>query len=301
MNKIEVQQTGGFPLETDSLEFMQSCWTVLGALGYIAGNTVILQGCVEVSGNVTAGYLYINGEVVRFDGGAIGSAIRIQETPITRIFQDGTEKVVFKERKAVFGTPGLAWSQFKRPKTTVNLTTLINELQPKAVPVGAIMMWAGAIGDIPTGWKLCDGNNGTPDLRSKFIVGYNDSDSDYNAIGKTGGTKTVTLTEGQMPKHSHDASSAGGHSHTYPDSYYIETGSELNGKTKVPGTSQESLPGSYAGSAGTDVNNNAILYRTRNTSSSPNHTHTISEKGNNEAHENRPPYYTLAFIQFKNA
>lgn len=301
MNKISVQQTGGFPLETDSLEFMQSCWTVLGALGYIAGNTVILQGCVEVSGNVTAGYLYINGEVVRFDGGAIGSAIRIQETPITRIFQDGTEKVVFKERKAVFGTPGLAWSQFKRPETTVNLTTLVNELQRKSIPVGGIIMYSGAFEDIPPDFKLCDGTNGTPDLRSTFIAGYNESDPDHNEIGKTGGSKTVILTEAQMPKHTHETSQEGGHSHTYADSYYIETASELSGKPKVPGTSQETLPGSYAGSDRTDVNNDAILYRTRNTSASANHTHTLSEKGNNQPHENRPPYYTLAFIQLKNA
>lgn len=301
MNKIEVQQTGGFPMATDTLDFMQSCWSAANALGYISGNSVILQGCVEVSGNVSAGWLFFNGEIFRFEGGALGTYIRMIETPITRIFQDGIEKVVYIERKAVFGSPGIPWSVFQRPKSNYDLTVNLQQITPKVVPVGAIMMWAGSIGSIPTGWKLCDGSNGTPDLRSRFIVGYNDADSDYNAIGKTGGAKTVTLTEGQMPKHSHDAASAGGHSHTYPDSYYIETGSELNGKTKVPGTSQESLPGSYAGSAGTDVNNNAILYRTRNTSSSPNHTHTISEKGNNEAHENRPPYYTLAFIQFKNA
>ena len=34
-----------------------------------------------------------------------------------------------------------------------------------------IVIWSGAVVDIPTGWALCDGNNGTPDLRGKFVVG----------------------------------------------------------------------------------------------------------------------------------
>lgn len=301
MNKADIQQTGGFPMETDTLDFLQTAYELFNQFGYIAGNSVILSGCVEAGGNVSNGVVFFNGEILPFEGGTVGTFVRVVETTETRQFENGQTKIVYKHRKAVFGSPGVPWVVFQRPKSTYELTIALQQLTQRAVPVGAIMMWAGSIGSIPTGWKLCDGSNGTPDLRSRFIVGYNDADSDYNAIGKTGGAKTVTLTEGQMPKHSHDAASAGGHSHTYPDSYYIETGSELNGKTKVPGTSQESLPGSYAGSAGTDVNNNAILYRTRNTSSSPNHTHTISEKGNNEAHENRPPYYTLAFIQFKNA
>lgn len=301
MNKIEVQQTGGFPMETDTLDFMQSCWSAANAFGYMSGSSVILQGCVESNGNVSPGWLFFNGEVFRFEGGALGTFIRMTETPITRVFQDGTEKVVYVERKAVFGSPGIPWVVFQRPKSMYELTVSLQQITPRAVPIGAIVMWAGAIADIPAGWKLCDGSNGTPDLRSRFIVGYNDSDSDYNAVGKTGGAKSVTLSEGQMPKHSHGVAEAGGHSHQYADSYYIETASTLSGLAKVPGSIIESVPGNYAGSDHTDTNNNGILYRNRNTAQVNNHTHTLTEQGNNEAHENRPPYYTLAFIQFKNS
>lgn len=38
------------------------------------------------------------------------------------------------------------------------------------VPVGGIVMWSGTIATIPAGWHLCDGTNGTPDLRNRFIV-----------------------------------------------------------------------------------------------------------------------------------
>jgi len=40
-----------------------------------------------------------------------------------------------------------------------------------AFPKGAIIMWSGTIETIPTGWKLCDGQEGRPDLRDKFIFG----------------------------------------------------------------------------------------------------------------------------------
>ncbi len=51
---------------------------------------------------------------------------------------------------------------------------------------GMIMLWAGAVEDIPEGWTLCDGNNDTPDLRNKFIVGAGDTYSP----GDTGGALT---------------------------------------------------------------------------------------------------------------
>src|SRR6478609_6250644 len=44
------------------------------------------------------------------------------------------------------------------------------------VPVGVILMWSGAIVAIPAGYALCDGTNGTPDLRKKFVYGANTTD-----------------------------------------------------------------------------------------------------------------------------
>lgn len=79
------------------------------------------------------------------------------------------------------------------------------------MPSGLICMWSGTT--IPTGWLLCDGTNGTPDLRDRFIVG---SGSGYN-IGDTGGSDSVTLTVNQIPAHSHNIESettpAGGTGH----------------------------------------------------------------------------------------
>ena len=71
--------------------------------------------------------------------------------------------------------------------------------KPDGIPSGFIGMWSGAVNAIPAGWLLCNGQNGTPDLRDRFIVG---AVSGYS-VGATGGSNTVTLTVEQMPAHYH--------------------------------------------------------------------------------------------------
>jgi len=65
------------------------------------------------------------------------------------------------------------------------------------IPAGTIMMWYGESATIPVGWALCDGNNGTPDLRGRVVVGVNTSDASFDSVGKTGGHK-------EMQSHTHD-------------------------------------------------------------------------------------------------
>ncbi len=68
------------------------------------------------------------------------------------------------------------------------------------LPSGVIMLWVGSIASIPSGFVLCDGNNGTPDLRGKFLIGAGGAYS----VGDTGGSAT----------HTH-AFTTDGHNHTY--------------------------------------------------------------------------------------
>jgi len=148
----------------------------------------------------------------------------------------------------------------------------------RIVPSGLIAMWSGSVDNIPSGWVLCDGSNGTPDLRDRFIVGAGGS---YN-VGDTGGANTVTLTTNQMPRHDHAAgalttSTAGlhRHSHIAPEAFATASG---------PGTIEGIQVGAVAGP----------------TSQDGEHKHTISGwtdyTGGGQAHENRPPYYALAYI-----
>jgi len=70
------------------------------------------------------------------------------------------------------------------------------------VPTGVICMWHGTLANIPTGWVLCDGTNGTPDLRDKFVVGAAAAANP----GSTGGA--TTHTHGTAGAHTHDAHSS---------------------------------------------------------------------------------------------
>ena len=66
-------------------------------------------------------------------------------------------------------------------------------------PKGLISLWSGSLSDIPVGWALCDGNNGTPNMINRFVMGTNSESS----IGTLGGSSTHTLTKSNLPSHTH--------------------------------------------------------------------------------------------------
>ena len=140
---------------------------------------------------------------------------------------------------------------------------------PDAFSTGMIIMWNGTPANVPTGWALCNGANGTPNLTDKFIVG---AGSAYG-YGATGGTKDATLVS---HNHSGSTGGAGGHSHTYSK-----------------GGSSTAQMGSGVGSPG--VNNG---FTSTNTSSIGNHTHSvsISTTGSSATNKNLPPYFALCYI-----
>ena len=184
------------------------------------------------------------------------------------------------------------------------------------IPSGVIVMWSGVAAAIPSGWYLCDGQNGTPDLRNRFIVG---AGSSYE-VGNTGGSDSVTLTTEQMPSHSHSHSlstkSSGLHSHTINgmtdpgvDSNDIETLKAQNRYAEYfggtdPGLIQAGLSNGNAGVSTLwemDISASAHTHSySGDTNSTGSHTHSISgsisNTGGGQSHENRPPYYALCFI-----
>jgi microcystin-dependent protein len=140
------------------------------------------------------------------------------------------------------------------------------------IPIGGIIMWSGTIANIPTGWALCNGSNGTPDLRSRFIVGA--GTDTQNVWGFDALTGSQTFTNGQT---SVGVNSTGGriahqlitaelaaHGHSYTDRTNEGTGGGTGGGGANTGTQTLSK--------------------------------TTGDTGGNQFHENRPPYYALAFI-----
>ncbi|WP_446342392.1 hypothetical protein [Coleofasciculus sp. F4-SAH-05] len=145
-----------------------------------------------------------------------------------------------------------------------------------AVFTKMILMWSGLENEIPAGWALCNGQNGTPDLREKFIVA---AGGKYK-VGEKGGQETVTLTIDEMPRHQHGGftKSSGDHWHYIP----LDTGS---GGEQGSGSMITAKYGSWV--------NADYLVKSRNDGA---HAHSIEEDGSNQPHENRPPYYALCFI-----
>jgi len=158
------------------------------------------------------------------------------------------------------------------------------------VPAGGIIMWSGLISAIPTGWALCDGSNTTPDLRDRFIVG---AGSTYSR-NDTGGTNSVTLTENQIPSHNHTMNSAGSHNHSgSTDTHGGHSHGGVPTFTLSSGDTEGSA-GRVTGSGSTDVA--GAHSHNLNINSAGDHTHTINNTGGDGSHENRPPYFALAFI-----
>ena len=156
----------------------------------------------------------------------------------------------------------------------------------EGVPSGIIAMWSGSDASIPSGWNLCNGSNGTPDLRDRFIVG---SGSSYST-GNTGGASSVTpsgsvnvsglsagsttLSTSQIPSHNHYQSKR---NQVYPS--YTHSGQGATSQSGINGYSSGSTP-------------------TQNTGGSGSHNHSISGSASfsGSSAENRPPYYALAYI-----
>lgn len=162
-----------------------------------------------------------------------------------------------------------------------------------SIPSGIITMWSGASSAIPDGWLLCDGNNNTPDLRDRFIVGAGNNYS----VGATGGEATHTLTTDEIPSHTHSinlsglkAASSGAHTHNV----YYEDSKHMYGANYI------FYPGD--GSAGSALNWSTDDTTSMFAEESGMHTHeitgsaSIANTGSGFSHENRPPYYALCFI-----
>lgn len=137
-------------------------------------------------------------------------------------------------------------------------------------PPGSILIWTDPISEIPSGWAVCDGNNGTPNLLDKFIRSVGSGENP----GATGGQNSLTLSESQIPSHSHsgDTYSSGGHRHSiYHRNRAYGTKSE-SGQTKGGGTAPTNTTGSHS------------------------HSTSVSNSGSNASIDNRPQFYRVAYI-----
>jgi microcystin-dependent protein len=143
-----------------------------------------------------------------------------------------------------------------------------------AVPSGGIIMWSGTIAAIPTGWLLCNGTSGTPDLRNRFIIG---ASVDNAGVANTSITGSNTQSGGSkdaiVPYHSHTITDPG-HAHTF------------NNYSTTSGGATSPIIG----------NSNSIASTSTNSASTGITATNFAGTSGNATNANLVPYFALAFI-----
>ena len=191
MNRVNYIQTGGFPMDTHNLDFLQNCFRLLNSLGDLAGDKAIISGCKITGNSISNGVVYLNGEIIEFRGGTIGTNVIIKEEAVSGTFENGSFKPIEITRYLTFGssTPErtFVWADFKSIKNLISLaqekaekTALktaedkIAELEKQKPIIGEIKQGIFDLDNLPEGWFHCNGQNGTPDLRGYFLRGKTD-------------------------------------------------------------------------------------------------------------------------------
>jgi hypothetical protein len=171
------------------------------------------------------------------------------------------------------GTPLAPTAASGTNNTQIATTAFATTVAAAAFPVGGIILWSGSVASIPSGWALCNGSNGTPDLRNRFVVG---AGSTYS-VNATGGsadaivvshTHTFSATTNTEPAHAHD--------------YQWGVGVGGLNAPDVDNTGTSGITGIAP------------------TTSAGAHSHTVSgttaSTGSSGTNANLPPYYALAYI-----
>ena len=200
MDKLDLNQSGGVPLSTQILDGMQSAYRTVNELGKLAGDKVIVSGCIEIGGTVTDGFVIIGGELLKFKGTALETHVVVQEVAESpRGFEDGSAKPIIYERYATFGTADVqyAWDDFKRPLNLLQIEAKLTQLE-NMVPIGLVAIWDRPAEEIPAGWVE------HTDLAGKTAVGHLKGDTNFGALGNSIGAAQVTLNISHLPEHDHN-------------------------------------------------------------------------------------------------
>ena len=319
------QSQNNFPLDCETLKYIQDNRQMVEILGNIAGDKVILHGCTLNSAKTSRseGYVFVKtidfpeGEVLFFVGGSVSGGMYLNKQNISVTANAEPYSAAYSERSLMpgLGEENFSWNDFVEltDKTNRVLMEEVNALKEQIAgltpaPIGSIQMWPSDT--LPNGYHLCDGSSlnvseyselykvlgttyggsGTsfklPNMQGVFVAGK--GANDYNALGATGGANKVALGISEMPKHNHNTSS-----------------SISDGKiTTESGGSHSHTFGVYAGGSNEKGAERASKTSdTASTSSGGAHTHKVQlyarggdSNGSTVPHENRPPYIVLNYI-----
>ncbi len=166
------------------------------------------------------------------------------------------------------GTPLAPTASSGTNTTQIASTAFVATAVAATFPSGGIIIWSGSVASVPSGWYLCNGSNGTPDLRDRFVVG---AGSTY-AVAATGGSANAIVVS-----HTHTATVTDpGHDHDFNKAIAISPGAG----------------GSFGGGDG-NLNTTGSLDTPVKTTGI---TVSNASTGSSGTNANLPPYYALAYI-----
>jgi len=213
--------------------------------------------------------------------GVLGNDIDIFVPSVSKVYQINAKQTGGSVTVKISGGSGVTFANGETATIYSNGTDVLKVADitppqevPDAIPTGAILLWSGSIGTIPSGWALCDGNNGTPNLTDKFVQGAGGSLNPDDTGGSTtafGSTSSRSLSTSQMPSHNHN--------NGVPDD---------KNTIFVYGSTTQDMPGNASqglSTIGTPINQG----RTETVGGNSSHDHTFSV-------DTVPPYYALAYI-----
>lgn len=324
------QANKDFPLDCETLDYLQNLAALAALAGNVAGDRVVLWGCEPNSDGTrrAAGYVFLRtrnnpeGEILPWEGGPTTSGMYVKQDalPVSANNTDYPKAYTRRSLAPGIGEENYVWEDFTDIKSIKELMDenreLRNELAAvQPAPLGIVQMWAGVT--VPEGYLLCNGQElratefpelydalgatfntamsasgvkystregffRVPDLRGRFVVGQHDSDNDYRTNGAAGGHKSVALTGEQLPSHAH----------------------AVKDYTTIPHGSGECSAGTWT------VDGESLEVGFDSVSGNPRRSQTDGDKRDNiqwikhstetagagATHENRLPYYVLAYI-----
>lgn len=328
MNLFDTTKLGGYPLAMDDLRLMQDAY-------YMGFNAVAIHGVTDIfsdyytfgevlettPGVIQPFFIAKYGQIWKHEGGVVpsigvGESVWVefvsQTNPNgTKIFRNATSQDTHTDRflrlTSSVGSPSSGAELFE----DVKIRTWKNVSKNQIYSIGQIMNYSGNIspgvnfdasglgsGDL-LGWALCNGNNGTVDLRAKFVAGT-DPNADIeggfeNNGSSTGGESTHVLTadESGLRNHSHGAGTFESTVSIPFEPFFTPTKTDPS----AGGT------GSDANRFMAGYNSGTVMAPVQHTMSA--HTHGITGTSQNagpstavDAHENKPPYVALAYMQW---
>jgi hypothetical protein len=225
----------------------------------VLANTTVAPGNYGGTTQIPAITVDAQGRITSASNNSV-SSISIASSQITGT--TGTGNAVLAGSPTLTGIPLAPTASVATSNTQIATTAFVRSI----VPSGVILMWSGSIITIPSGWVICNGTNGTPDLRDRFVVG---AGSTYS-VGVTGGSANAVVVS-----HTHTATvSDPGHAHS------------VNGSNSSAG----SVPGNFEALHQSNAEPRFTNSATTGISV------TNATTGVSGTNANLPPYYALAYI-----